>query len=75
MGEADTGRGRGYQDPDLLILGHYGAMNAYFWLGDLLKAREHADRVLALYTEERHCALLKVLNHDLKTMNLVFLAR
>ncbi len=63
-----------YHDPDLLILGHYGAMNAYFWLGELLKAREHADRVLALYTEERHGNLLEVLNQDLKTMNLVFLA-
>ncbi len=63
-----------YHDPDLLILGHHAAMNAYFWLGDLLKAREHADRVLALYTEERHGNLLPLLNQDLKTMNLVFLA-
>jgi predicted ATPase len=63
-----------YQDPDLLILGHYGAVNAYFWLGELLEAREHADRVLALYTEERHGNLLAVMNQDLKTMNLVFLA-
>ena len=55
-----------YHDPDLLILGHYAAMNSYFWLGELLKAREHANRVLALYTEERHGNLLEVLNHALE---------
>ena len=55
-----------YHDPDLLILGHYAATNAYFWLGELLEAREHADRVLALYSEERHGNLLAALNHALE---------
>ena len=41
-----------YHDPDLLILGHYVAMNSYFWLGELIKAREHTDQMLALYAEE-----------------------
>jgi class 3 adenylate cyclase/tetratricopeptide (TPR) repeat protein len=63
-----------YHDADLLILGHYGAMNSYFWLGDLIKARNHANQVLSLYSEERHGRLTGVLNQDLKTMNLVFLA-
>ena len=43
-----------YGDPDLLIVGHLIALNAYFWLGDPIKTSEHADRVLALYREERH---------------------
>jgi predicted ATPase len=42
-----------YGDPDLQILRHYSMVSAYFHLGDPLKAREHADRVLALYSEER----------------------
>ena len=33
-----------YGDPDLLIVGHCAAVIAYFWLGDPIKTREHADR-------------------------------
>ena len=47
---------------------------AYFCLGDLFKAREHAGRVLALYSEERHGHLAGVLNADPKTTSLVFWA-
>ena len=64
-----------YHDPDLLILGQYSAVNAYFWLGDLIKTQEHSDQVLALYSEERHGRMVDVLNQDLKTMNLVFAAK
>jgi class 3 adenylate cyclase/predicted ATPase len=63
-----------YGDPDLLILGHNCAVIAYFCLGDPIKAREHADRVLALYSEERHGHLADVLNGDPKTTSLVFSA-
>ena len=59
-------------DPDLLIVGHRVAVTAYFWLGDPIKAREHANRVLALYSEERHGHLVGVLNHDPKTVSLVY---
>jgi predicted ATPase len=59
-----------YGDPDLLILGHLAAMIAHFWLGDPIKTREHADRVLALYSEERHGHLVGILNHDPKTFSL-----
>src|SRR5262249_9767999 len=61
-----------YDDPDLLILGQYSAMNAYFWLGELIKSREHSDRVLALYSEGRNRRVVDVLNQDLKTMDLCF---
>ncbi len=37
-----------YGDPDLLILGHLTAADAYCWLGEPIKVRENADRVLAL---------------------------
>jgi class 3 adenylate cyclase/tetratricopeptide (TPR) repeat protein len=63
-----------YADPDLLLLGHHAAVIAYFWLGDLNKAREHADRVSALYSEERHSHLVGVLNQDPKTMGLLLSA-
>jgi class 3 adenylate cyclase len=56
-----------YHDPDLLILGHMTAANSYFFLGEPIKARHHADQVLALYTEERHGHLAEILNHDPKT--------
>jgi predicted ATPase len=59
-----------YGDPDLLIVGHSAALNAHFWLGDPIKTREHADRVLALYCEERHGHLAGILNHDPKTFSL-----
>jgi predicted ATPase len=62
-------------DPDLLIVGHLVAVNAYFWLGDPIKTREHANRVLALYGEERHLRLADILAHDPKTLSLVFSAQ
>ncbi len=63
-----------YDDPDLLIVGHNAAVTAYFWLGDPIKAREHADRVLALYSEERHGHLVDIKNHDPKTISLAYTA-
>ena len=62
-------------DPDLVIVGHHAAATAYFWLGDPIKSRQHADRVLALYSEERHGHLVGILNQDPKTSSLVFSAQ
>jgi class 3 adenylate cyclase/predicted ATPase len=61
-----------FHDPDLLIVGHVAAVISYFWLGELIKSREHADRVLALYSEERHGHLVDILNHDPKTLSLIY---
>jgi predicted ATPase len=63
-----------YGDPDLLIVGHFAATSSYFWLGNPIKAREHADRVLGLYSEERHGHLAAILNHDPKTQSLMYSA-
>jgi predicted ATPase len=57
----------GYRDPDLLIVKHYCANASYFWLGDPIKVREHADRVLSLYSEEQHAHLVRIIHLDLKT--------
>ena len=54
-------------DPDLLIVGHRAACVTYFWLGDLNQSREHGDRVLALYGEEKHRHLADIMNTDPKT--------
>ncbi len=64
-----------YADPDLLISAHTGAMLSYFYLGDLIKAHEHAKQVLALYKEERHGHLTDVVNQDPKTFALIYMAR
>jgi hypothetical protein len=63
-----------YRDPDLQIVGHFSAVLAHFHLGDPIKTREHADRVLALYSKEQHGHLASILNIDPKTLNLVWLA-
>jgi predicted ATPase len=60
-----------YGDPNLLFVGHYAASVAYFWLGDPIKVQDHAERVLALYNEERHAHLAHVLNNEPKTASLV----
>src|SRR5690349_20705491 len=64
-----------HRDPDLLIVGHVSLAISYVWLGELTKAREHADQVLSLYTEERHGHLVDILNHDVKTATLAFASR
>ncbi len=56
-----------YRDPDLVILAHYCAFVSYLWLGDPIKAREHADQTLSLYSEEQHGHLVRIMNDDLKT--------
>ena len=59
-----------YRDPDLVILQHYCAEISYLWLGDPIKAREHADQILSLYREEQHGHLVRILNNDPKTVAL-----
>jgi predicted ATPase len=61
-------------DPNLLIVGHHTAIAAYFWLGDPIKVRDHADQELALHDEERHAHLADVLNNEPKTLALAFSA-
>ena len=63
-----------YGDPELLIVGHVGAVMAHFVLGDPIKTQVHADRVLALYSAERHGHLADILNHDPQTVSLIYSA-
>jgi class 3 adenylate cyclase/tetratricopeptide (TPR) repeat protein len=41
-------------DDRLLIAGHNALVYSYFWLGRLVEAMEHADKVLALYDEANY---------------------
>ena len=61
-----------HHDRDLLIGGHARLAISYFYLGELVKAREHAEQVLSLYTEEEHGHLVDSLNHDVKATTLAF---
>ena len=70
LGDAEA-----YRDPNLLLVGHTIALINYFWLGELIKVREHADQVLAVYTDERHGDVIGVLAHDPKTESLAYLAQ
>jgi predicted ATPase len=54
-------------DPDLLIEAHEMACTTHFWRGDLTQSHTHGDRVLALYSEERHRHLADLKNIDPKT--------
>jgi predicted ATPase len=63
-----------YHNEDLVIVGHFVATSSYFWHGDLIEAREHANQVLSLYEERQHGHLVGVLNHDPKTVALLYTA-
>ena len=54
-------------DPDLLIVGHRSACVTHFYRGDFNQSREHAERVFALYDEEKHRHIADIMNTDPKT--------
>ena len=51
-------------DIDLQIFGHTAAMVSHFYLGQLLEAREHGNRVLALYDPQRAERWMQLTGHD-----------
>jgi adenylate cyclase len=57
---------------DLLITGHMAACLCSACLGQFTEAVEHADKVLDLYDDEKHCHLADVLNQDPKTRAGIF---
>jgi class 3 adenylate cyclase len=54
-------------DADLLITGHARACGCYCYAGEHTKVLEHADKVLALYDDEKHRHLADIINNDPKT--------
>lgn len=56
------------EDIELQIWGHATVMISHLHLGHLLEAREHGNRVLALYDPQRIGRGMQVTGHDLKTV-------
>jgi class 3 adenylate cyclase/tetratricopeptide (TPR) repeat protein len=56
------------RDLDLRILGHGASMISHFYLGQLLEARDHGNRVLELYDSQHAERWMQVTAHDLKTL-------
>jgi len=61
----DTAKATG--DADLLIMGHISACISHFYMGKLIAALEHHDRVVSLYDGEKHRHLADGLAHDPRT--------
>jgi tetratricopeptide (TPR) repeat protein len=55
-------------DIDLRIYGHGAAMISHFYLGQLLEAREHGNRILALYDPQHAGRWMQVTANDFKTL-------
>jgi tetratricopeptide (TPR) repeat protein len=55
-------------DIDLQIVGHGAAMISHFCLGHLLEAREHGNRVLALYDPQHAGRWMQVTASDFRTL-------
>jgi predicted ATPase len=56
------------QDEDLFFTAHMVAMVTYFWLGNLLEAKQHGELILSRYDSARHAHIVHTLNHDPKTL-------
>jgi class 3 adenylate cyclase/tetratricopeptide (TPR) repeat protein len=55
-------------DVDLRIFGHGAAMISYFYLGQLLEARDHGSQVLALYDPQHASRWMQVTANDFRTL-------
>ena len=55
-------------DIDLRILGHTAAMISHLYLGQLLAAREHGHRGVALYDPQRADRWMQLTGHDTRTV-------
>jgi tetratricopeptide (TPR) repeat protein len=52
---------------DLQVFGHWAAVVSYYYLGQLLEAREHGERALALYDPQRPGRWMQLTGHDIRT--------
>ena len=55
------------RDSDLEIFGHWTAVVSHYYLGQLLQAREHGDRVLELYDPQRRGRWMQLTGSDIRT--------
>ncbi len=52
------------EEDDLEIAGHRAAMTSHYWLGNLVSAREHGDKIRRMYDSERHQHIVSLTNSD-----------
>jgi predicted ATPase len=64
-----------HADSSLLIQAHRGMSSAALELGHFAVAREHAERLLAIYDPARHSAVARGYAYDMRTVALGFLAQ
>jgi class 3 adenylate cyclase len=62
------------EDAGPRLIAHRALTNTWFFLGDLVKARGHAETVLAAYDPGRHGALAKLYSADPYVVSAFFLA-
>jgi len=51
-------------DDAFLVQAHLATSISYYWMGKLVEAMGHAEKVFALYDEEKHRYLVNLLNND-----------
>ena len=56
------------------IVGHWAACNSYFFLGGLVQCVRHANALLDLYDPVRDAHIADLVNHDPKTVALMYRA-
>ncbi len=56
------------------IVGHWTACNSYFFLGELVQCVQHANALLARYDPVRDLGIADLVNHDPKTIALMYRA-
>ena len=54
-------------DSDLQVFGHFAAVVSYYYLGQLLEAREEGNRARALYDPQRATRWMQLTGHDIRT--------
>jgi class 3 adenylate cyclase/tetratricopeptide (TPR) repeat protein len=54
-------------DSDLQVFGHWATVVSYYYLGQLLAARDAGDRALALYDSQRAARWMELTGTDIKT--------
>lgn len=59
---------------EMRLVGDWTACDSYFFLGALSKSVEHANWLLARYDDQRHKHVADLVNHDPKTIALMYRA-
>ena len=62
-------------DIDFVVQGHMAVCTCYYWTGKFKESMAHADKVLALYDDEKQRHLVKMINTDTKSAASAYLSQ